>query len=150
SYSGTFFALDLVSGATAWTYETGAAVREPNLKIDLGILGSAAVADGTVYVGDATATVHALDTTSGTLRWKTKVDKQTNACIWSSPVVANGVAYVGVASVAKETGFRGNVVALDAATGKQKWKTYSVPKGADGGGAFAVPAIDLDRGLLFA
>ena len=36
------------------------------------------------------------------------------ACIWSSPIVANGVVYVGVASVAKEVGFRGNVVALDA------------------------------------
>jgi polyvinyl alcohol dehydrogenase (cytochrome) len=150
SYSGTLYAIDLVSGTTAWAYDTGAAVREPNLGVDLGILGSAAVADGTVFVGDATATVHALDAASGSLRWKTKIDKQTNASIWSSPVVAGDAVYVGVASVAKETGFRGNVVALDAAKGRQRWKTYSVPEGADGGGVFAVPAIDLDRGLLYA
>jgi polyvinyl alcohol dehydrogenase (cytochrome) len=149
SYSGTLYALDLATGVTRWTYETGAAVREPNLNLDLGILGSAAVAGDTVYVGDATATVHALDATTGVLRWKTKTDDQNAACIWSSPVVANGVVYVGVASVAKETGFRGNVVALDAATGTQKWKTYSVPGESDGGGVFAVPAIDLDRGFLY-
>jgi outer membrane protein assembly factor BamB len=150
SYTGTLFALDLISGATVWTYDTGAAVLEPNLKVNLGILGSAAVADGAVYVGDATATLHALDAASGTLRWKTKVDDQRAACIWSSPIAAGDAVYVGVASVAKETGFRGNVVALDAATGAQQWKTYSVPGEADGGGVFAVPALDRDRGLLYA
>ncbi len=149
SYSGTLLALDLVTGRTLWTYATGAAVPEPNLNVDLGILGSAAVAGGTVYVGDATATVHALDAASGALRWKTKTDDQTAACIWSSPVVADGTVYVGVASVANETGFRGNVVALDAETGAQKWKTFSVPGESDGGGVFAVPAIDVERGLLY-
>jgi polyvinyl alcohol dehydrogenase (cytochrome) len=149
SYTGTLLALDLATGRTIWTYATGAAVLEPNLNVDLGILGSAAVAGDTVYVGDATASVHALDAASGTLRWKSKTDDQTAACIWSSPIVANGTVYVGVASIAKETGFRGNVVALDAATGTQNWKSYSVPEASDGGGVFAVPVIDTERGLLY-
>ncbi|MEA2596417.1 MAG: hypothetical protein QOF01_2886 [Thermomicrobiales bacterium] len=148
SHTGTLYALDLATGTSRWTYDTGAAVREPNLDVDLGILGSAAVVDVTVFVGDATATVHAVDVASGDLRWKTKIDDQAAACIWSSPIVSSGVVYVGVASVAKETGFRGNVVALDAATGEQRWKTYCVPAESDGGGVFAVPALDLDRGLL--
>src|SRR5215216_1962360 len=94
SYSGTLNALDLATGKTRWMYETGAAVREPNLNLELGILGSAAVAGDTVYVGDATATVHALDAATGALRWKAKTDDQNAACIWSSPVVGNGVVYV--------------------------------------------------------
>lgn len=149
SYTGTLLALELATGRTIWTYSTGAAVLEPNLNVNLGILGSAAVSGDTVYVGDATATLHAIDATTGALRWKTKTDDQTAACIWSSPVVANGTVYVGVASVAKEAGFRGNVVALDTATDGHKWKTYSVPEGADGGGVFAVPVIDLEHNLLF-
>jgi polyvinyl alcohol dehydrogenase (cytochrome) len=148
SYTGTLLALELATGRTIWTYATGAAVLEPELGVNLGILGSAAVDGGVVYVGDATATVHALDAVTGALRWKTKVDDQTAACIWSSPIVANGTVFVGVASVAKEVGFRGNVVALDAASGAQKWKTFSVPEGADGGGVFAVPVIDLVHELL--
>lgn len=149
AYNGTLFALELATGATVWTYATGAAVRESNLQIDLGILGSAAVDGDTVYIGDATATVHAVDTATGTARWTTKVDDQTAASIWSSPMVANGVVYVGVASIAKEVGFRGNIVALDAATGTQSWKTYVVPGESDGGGVFAVPVIDPDRGALY-
>jgi outer membrane protein assembly factor BamB len=62
-------------------------VDEPNLGIPLGIPGSAAVDGGVVYVGDATATVHAIQASSGTVLWKTKVDQQPNACIWSSPVL---------------------------------------------------------------
>ena len=149
SYGGGLDAIDLQTGETDWTYQTGAAVPEPNLQIPLGIIGSAAVADGAVYVGDATATVHAVDVVTGEARWRTTVDTQPNASIWSSPVILDGTLYVGVASVAKQVGFRGSVVALDAATGELLWQTYMVPEGSDGAGVFAVPAVDADRGLLY-
>lgn len=149
SYDGSLYAVDLSSGESLWVYETGAAVPEPNLQIPLGITGSAAVTDTTVYVGDAAAVVHAIDLSSGEARWSTVVDDQPNASIWSSPVVVGGTLYVGVASVAKQTGFRGSVVALDATSGELVWQTYMVPEGADGAGVFAVPAIDENRGLLY-
>jgi hypothetical protein len=56
---------------------------------------------------------------------------------------------VGVASVSKEIGARGSVVALDQATGAVIWQTYMVSEGADGAGVFAVPAIDETRGGLY-
>ena len=149
SYDGTLYALDLFSGERRWTYGTGAAVPEPNLQIPLGITGSAAVEGNSVYVGDAAAVVHAIDASSGEAKWTTTVEEQPNASIWSSPVVANGRVYVGVASVAKEAGFRGSVVALDADTGEIVWQTYMVPEGADGAGVFAVPAIDQERDQLY-
>jgi polyvinyl alcohol dehydrogenase (cytochrome) len=148
SYDGNLYAVDLASGSSVWAYATGAAVQEPNLGIPLGITGSAAVADGVVYVGDAAATVHAIDSVSGQAIWTVKVDDQVSACIWSSPVIWNGAVYVGVASVAKEEGFRGSVVALDATTGELLWQVYMVPEGADGAGVFDVPAIDPDRKLV--
>lgn len=149
SYDGSLSALDLMTGEQRWVYETGAAVPEPNLQIPLGITGSAAVVGDTVYVGDAAATVHAVDVATGEARWTTSVDEQPNASIWSSPVVANDRLYVGIASVAKEVGFRGSVVALDAISGELVWQTFMVPEGADGAGVFAVPAIDRERGLLY-
>ena len=149
SYDGNLYALDLRTGELRWRYATGATVLEPNLKIPLGITGSAAVIGDTVYAGDATATVHAVDVATGKARWTTKVDDQPQASIWSSPVVSQGRVYIGVASVAKEVGFRGSVVALHAATGKIAWQTYMVPKGADGAGVFEVPAIDEQRGRLY-
>jgi polyvinyl alcohol dehydrogenase (cytochrome) len=149
SYDGNLYAVDALTGAEVWTYATGAAVNEPNLGIPLGIPGSAAVDGGVVYVGDATATVHAIQASTGTVLWQTKVDQQANACIWSSPVLWNDMVFIGVASVAKEAGFRGSVVALSARTGELAWQTYMVPEGADGAGVFAVPAIDPERGTLY-
>jgi polyvinyl alcohol dehydrogenase (cytochrome) len=149
SYDGALYAIELASGTVLWTYETGAAVMEPNLQIPLGITGSAAVIDGIVYVGDASAAVHAVDANSGSQIWKATVDDQPNASIWSSPVISGDRLFIGVASVAKQEGFRGSVVALDRASGEIGWQTYMVPEGKDGAGVFAVPAIDEERGLLF-
>lgn len=148
-YAGNLHARIAQTGEEVWTYATGAAVQEPNLGIPLGILGSAAVDGGVVYVGDATATIHAIEASTGSLLWKTKVDQQTSACIWSSPVLWNDLVFVGVASVAKEAGFRGSVVALSAQTGEIAWQTYMVPEGSDGAGVFGVPAIDTERGVLY-
>jgi polyvinyl alcohol dehydrogenase (cytochrome) len=61
--------------------------------------------------------------------------------------------------------FRGSVVALDAATGKQTWKTYVIPDapkqtsttasgvqrfGPAGGGVWSAPTIDAKRRVLYA
>jgi polyvinyl alcohol dehydrogenase (cytochrome) len=148
SYDGNLYAIALADGSIVWRYASAADVTEPNLQIPLGITGSAHISGQTVYVGDSAAVLHAIDRSTGVANWTLKVDQAINASIWSSPVVVNGVVYVGVASIAKEVGIRGSVVAVDAQTGEQIWKTYIVPEGADGAGVFDVPAIDEARGLL--
>ncbi|MBW3633015.1 MAG: PQQ-binding-like beta-propeller repeat protein [Chloroflexi bacterium] len=149
AWDGRLYALDAETGRQIWAYDTGTQVLEPNLQIDLGIVGSAAVADGVVFVGDAAAIVHAVDAVTGEIRWTTTVDDQPAAAIWSSPIPWDGGIYIGVASIAKESGFRGSVVALDADSGDVLWQTFMVPEGADGAGVFAVPAIDPERGALY-
>jgi polyvinyl alcohol dehydrogenase (cytochrome) len=149
SYDGNLYAIDLFSGELLWTYATGADVLEPNLQIPLGITGSAAVANGVVYVGDAAANVHAIDAASGEALWTVNVEQAANGSIWSSPVILGERLYVGIASIAKEEGFRGSVIALETADGSTIWQTYMVPEGADGAGVFAVPAIDETRGALY-
>ncbi|MEA2405780.1 MAG: hypothetical protein QOE08_2427 [Thermoleophilaceae bacterium] len=44
---------------------------------------------------------------------------------------------------------RGSVVALNAKTGKLRWKSYTVPPGHDGGSVWTTPAIDPASGRLF-
>jgi polyvinyl alcohol dehydrogenase (cytochrome) len=149
SYDGNLYAIEIASGSVLWTYQTGAAVMEPNLQIPLGITGSALSEEGVVYVGDAAANLHAVDAATGQSIWTTLLDEQENASIWSSPIAFNGLLYIGVASVAKEEGFRGSVCAIDAATGQLAWQTFMVPEGEDGAGVFAVPAIDETRGTLY-
>jgi polyvinyl alcohol dehydrogenase (cytochrome) len=44
---------------------------------------------------------------------------------------------------------RGSVVALDAVTGRMRWKTYAVPPRHDGGSVWNTPAIDSSTGRLY-
>jgi polyvinyl alcohol dehydrogenase (cytochrome) len=148
AYDGAVRAFSAADGTAVWTYETGAAVPEPLLGISIGVTGSAAIVDGVVYVGDATGKLHAISAETGEDIWTMAPDDQPAASVWSSPVIANGVLYTGIASVAKEVGFRGVVVAVDTATGATIWEHFVTPEGTDGGGVFGVPALDLERGLL--
>jgi polyvinyl alcohol dehydrogenase (cytochrome) len=110
------------------------------------------------------ANVIAVDWAGGNLRWKTQVDSHPAAIITGSPVVFDGVVYVGVSSN-EETlaenpaypccSFRGSVVAHNAKTGEMLWKTFDMPENGDqaggysGGAVWQPPAIDAKRGTLF-
>ena len=83
----------------AWTFQAKDAIGS-----------SAAIADGTVYVGSSDGLLHAIDLATGKARWQ----YSTNSSIEeSSPAVREGVVYVG--------DMDGVVHAVDAATGKARW-----------------------------
>ena len=109
---------------------------------------------------------------TGKQLWKTKADAFPVAGITGSPVFHNGRIYIGIRSGEEAAGadpkyeccrFRGSVVALDAATGKQVWKTYLVdePKpttknkaGAQlwapsGVAVWSTPVIDARRNAVY-
>ncbi|MFF7213748.1 PQQ-binding-like beta-propeller repeat protein [Streptomyces sp. NPDC008238] len=95
-----------------------------------------------------------IDALTGTRLWKTRIDADPAAIVTSSPVIADGVVYVGVSSKAERFAppytFRGSVVALDAATGKQLWKTYVIPEGYTGGAVWGSnPVVDRKTGLVY-
>lgn len=112
---------------------------------------------------ESAAFVLAVRKDTGDLLWVTKVDDHPGARIFQSPVVFNGVAYVGVSGVGEEASFwgagndkypccsfRASVVALDAMTGKIIWQTFMVPSGYSGGAIWGhAPVVDVKRGLLY-
>lgn len=100
-----------------------------------------------------TASVMAVDKTDGHLVWRTIVDNHPWSMVTASPVVHNGVAYVGICSFEEAAdffgptpfppSFRGSLVALDAATGVILWKTYMAPPGYAGCAIWgSTPAVD--------
>jgi polyvinyl alcohol dehydrogenase (cytochrome) len=90
------------------------------------------------------ARVFAVNKHTGAAMWSTQVDSTPLSIATHSPILADGLAIVGVASNEElvaafvppaywQWQFRGSVVALDPATGAIKWKTYTVPQGYYGG-----------------
>ena len=111
------------------------------------VYSSPAVVDGVVYVGGTDSFVYALNATTQSLTWEERLIWTTTVGLWnstggwvihgitSSPAVVDGVVYVG--SAANNTGFTGNVTALDADTGDIIWMYPLV----SGGVWFSSPAV---------
>ena len=120
------------TGCLVWAFEADAGTRSTPV-----VVRAAGPNAATVYFGDAHAQVYALDAATGALKWKVKVEEHLDAMITGGVVFHDGRLYVPVSSLEEGTAvltsyecctFRGSVVALDAATGKQIWKTYTIPR----------------------
>src|SRR5262249_3991709 len=152
-----------------WTGIAGDYARNfPAIQDDVLFLGNQAgrnaVWNGSVYVGGG-ARVIAVDAKTGNPKWITTVETFPTAIVTSSPVINNGVLYVGVASAEESTAAvlgtpccvsKGSLVAVDISTGKIIWKTYMVPDnggttgGYSGGGVWgSTPVIDTKRNSIF-
>ncbi len=82
--------------------------------------------DGKLYRTTLDAHVIALDIKIGKEVWRTKSsDPKEGYSMTGAPLVANGVVIAGVAGA--EFGHRGYLEGLDAQTGKQLWRTYTIP-----------------------
>ena len=84
--------------------------------------------DGKIFVGRLDAKVTALDAKTGKEVWtQTVVDYTQGSVITSPPTIAKNVLITGFGG--GEYGVRGALVALDQATGKEIWRTHTVPVG---------------------
>jgi len=164
---GTVYAVDARSGCTYWTFKAAAAVRSA-IAIE-----KAASGRYVAYFGDLQANSYAIDAQNGELLWKTKLDTHQVARITASPKLYAGRVYFPVSAVedvqAANTQyqcctFRGSVVAVDAANGKQIWKSYSIPDepkptqknsagtqlmGPSGAAIWSSPTIDVKRKAIY-
>jgi polyvinyl alcohol dehydrogenase (cytochrome) len=128
SPGGKVYSLSAATGCIHWYVDAGAGVRSA---VSIGKIGTVVAA----FFGDGRANAWAVDAATGKQLWKTRVDDYPVARITGSPVFYDGKLFVPVASGEEATGsvptyecckFRGSLVALDAATGKQIWKTYTI------------------------
>ncbi len=162
------YSLDAATGCAYWVYVADSGVRSA---ITIGQFNNSTTY--AAYFGDLSGNVYALDAATGKQLWKTSADKHPAARITGAPRLYAGRLYVPVASLEEASSslpdyecctFRGSIVALDAATGKRIWKTYTIPqaprqagknkKGVrqwapSGGGVWATPTLDVNRRILY-
>jgi polyvinyl alcohol dehydrogenase (cytochrome) len=166
--TGDVYALDAATGCVYWSFHADAAVRS-----SVTVERPAPGLPDAVFFGDARASVYALDVVHGTQLWKVHVDDHPLARITGGVRFFEGRVYVPVASSEEGAGgnpayeccsSRGSVVALDAKTGTQVWKTYTIPdspkptttnaagtqlRGPSGAGVWSSPTIDARRRALY-
>jgi len=132
SDTGYVYSLDADSGCVYWSYKTKAGIRAAT---SVGPVAGAGTAKYAVYVGDVKANVYALDAQTGKEIWTAHVDDHFTSRVTAGPTLYEHRLYVPVSSWEEFSArtldypcctFRGAVVALDADTGKQIWKTYTL------------------------
>ncbi|MEO8483271.1 MAG: PQQ-binding-like beta-propeller repeat protein [Acidobacteriota bacterium] len=169
SNAGYVYSLDADTGCVHWAFHAQAGVRSSF------VIGRPSASTGPLlaYFGDIHGTVYAVDASTGALIWKAQSDAHPLSRITGTPVLYENRLYVPVTSLEEpESGqayyecctFRGVIVALDAGTGRQIWKTYTigeVPKpvgknslGKDllapaGAGVWVTPVLDTKRRALY-
>ncbi len=143
--SGGFYALNESTGAVMWSQQLD---TEPTVTCrGLGISSTAAVLPDpvtgtpTVYVSGARF-LYALNAATGAVTWKTRIGPVDSAqpdgyYNWSSPTVAGGHIYVGLASNCDVPLIRGGVVELDQHTGTVLHTWHTVPAGSLGGSVWS-------------
>ena len=126
------------------------------------------------FMGDQRGNAYALDASSGELLWKVHVEEHRMAKIVGSPVYAEARLYVPITDAEEAPAMspkyecctgRGALVALDAVTGKEIWKTYTIAEkahptiknsvgtqmwGPSGASIWSAPTIDLEHKVIYA
>ena len=166
-WSGNFYALDLETGDPRWVFR---ARVHPRVYAGQ-IVSSAAVADiegeRIVYFGAGNA-LYALGAGDGTLRWRHRLalpgDDDDPREIESSPVVVDGAVIFGSDVHNADDGTPAAVIALDAATGEERWTTVTAPTepgpgagdppgdrptGSGCADVWGSPSVDAQRRLVF-
>lgn len=153
SLPGTVFAINADTGAVVWKHE-----------LPFGVYSSLNVNDGKVFahvsrIGTPTTPgpyVIALDQDTGATVWQTTVSEQPGSDAVSSPVVFDGMVWVGVSGTAAEGDesqrfdFHGQSVIMDADTGDVLADEGSIPdediaQGFAGGALWSTLSVDSEE-----
>jgi polyvinyl alcohol dehydrogenase (cytochrome) len=170
---GRVFALDAHTGCTYWSYAAGALVRTGIVVGELPAAHDGAhPAHNVAWFGDDKGFVHAVDAATGTRLWSTSLDAHMLVRLVGTPVLQAGILYAPVSSFEEVAAadpkyrcctFRGSLVALDAGTGRELWRSYTVREpaaplststgqtlmGPAGASVFSAPTIDAAHGVLY-
>ncbi len=170
---GRVFALDARSGCTYWSYDAGSLVRTG---IVIGAVPAARAPDHQAHTvawfGDDRGTLHAIDVKDGHRLWTLRLDDHPITRLVGTPQLHGPTLYAPVSSFEEVAAadpkyhcctFRGSLVAVDAGSGRQLWRAYTVRtpahelktasgqvlSGPAGGAVFSAPTIDPKHGRIY-
>jgi outer membrane protein assembly factor BamB len=139
-----FFAFDAATGQALWSADIG---HHDPYDFDVGLGATPAVAGPVVVAGGGDAAYYGLDAATGAIRWRHDTEAGPTGFTWSSPLISSGRVYVGISSRGDEP-VRGEVRALDLATGALLASQYLVPEGRRGADIWNSPALSADGRML--
>ena len=113
------YGVDLASGKVAWKADAGASPSR----------GGLAVGGGMVFigVGGNEPSLVAIDEKTGAVLWKSALapsSGEPTGQASGAPLYSDGVVSIGTNA---DYGYRGQIVAFDAKTGKEAWRWYATP-----------------------
>src|ERR1700722_1857321 len=170
---GRGFALDAKSGCTYWSYDAGALVRTGIVIAEVPAARAPDHETRTVaWFGDDRGTLHAIDVRDGRRLWTQRLDDHPIARLVGTPQLHGATLYAPVSSFEEVAAadpkyhcctFRGSLVAVDAGSGRQLWRAYTVRTpaqelktasgqtlfGPAGGAIFSAPTIDPKHGRIY-
>ena len=159
-------AMNAATGELIWEYkrqwkeDVTKILPVPSINRNLAIYGN------TIIDTSADDFVFALDATSGKLVWENQIldMKESPSQQTSGPIIAKGKIFSGRGCEAKKSALACVVVAHDAKTGKELWRTRTVPMPGEPGdetwgglpydkrshvGTWMVPSFDPELNLLY-
>jgi len=161
--AGDLYALDAATGCVQWGFKANAGIRS-------GVVVGEANGVPAVFFGDRSAVMYGVNAESGELLWKTRPVEHLLAEVTATPQYYKGVIYQGFSSIeeslaadpnAECCSFRGAVAALDAATGRTIWQSFTIDEvakppaagktqGPSGAAIWSTLTIDEQRGAVYA
>ena len=166
SDNSKFYALDARTGCMYWSVSAEGGIRAAPTVAKAGSRTA-------VFFGDLKSNMYAVDAATGEVIWKKQVDDHRFSRVTGAPKLHDGKLYVPVSSVEEVPAaqpkyecctFRGSVVALDAGTGAQIWKTYTIQEKPQqvgtnatgtalykpaGAAVWSSPTIDSQKGVVY-
>ena len=164
------FALDAKTGKKLWEYNSD--IPQVNDLICCGWDNrGVAAGQGMIFSGQLDGSFVGLDQQTGKLLWRTQLeDYHDGFSITGATRYYDGMVFTGMSG--SENGVRGRLYALDAKTGQEIWRFYTVPGPGDIGGntwpqpsdpdpvrrdaythggatVWQAPAIDPDLGMIY-
>jgi polyvinyl alcohol dehydrogenase (cytochrome) len=160
--AGDVYVIDTASGCIHWAFKATAGIRS-------GVTVGEANGVPAIFFGDRSAVMYALNAASGELLWKTRPVEHLLAQVTATPQFYKGVIYQGFSSMESSLmsdphavccSFRGSVAALDAATGRIIWQSFTIAEpakptgkgkqqGPSGAAIWSTPTVDEQRGALY-
>jgi outer membrane protein assembly factor BamB len=152
SWDGNEYAINTGTGAVSWKTQLGTDTDPKCYPYTVGVSSSAAVVNGVVYVGGGFGNFYALNATTGAILWSVPTGDPSPGSShydWSSPLVVNGFAYLGMASLCANPVIQGELLKIDLSTHAIVATYDFVPTGQLGGGVWSTPSYDPATNKIF-